>query len=213
VISDTATDDELAADEAAPSRREQRRERAAARRARAAERGSAGSPGDRDDRGDRGGPRFPVVPVLTVLLVLLLAGVGYLWFTRPATSSIRTSDYVGALEAARSGVVDLTSFDYLTLDDDLRQIKQVTTGDLQKESIDQLNQRRKDITAAQAVVNTKVVGAGVTRATSDSATVVLVIESTTKTKSSTQAQVVRYRIEVQLKDVNSRWLLSGITGR
>jgi len=210
VISDTATDDELAADEAAPSRREQRRERAAERRARAAERGSAGSPGD---RGDRGGPRFPVVPVLTVLLVLLLAGVGYLWFTRPATSSIRTSDYVGALEAARSGVVDLTSFDYLTLDDDLRQIKQVTTGDLQKESIDQLNQRRKDITASQAVVNTKVVGAGVTRATPDSATVVLVIESTTKTKSSTQAQVVRYRIEVQLKDVNSRWLLSGITGR
>ena len=210
MISDTATDDELAADEAAPSRREQRRERAAARRARAAERGSAGSPGD---RGDRGGPRFPVVPVLTVLLVLLLAGVGYLWFTRPATSSIRTSDYVGALEAARSGVVDLTSFDYLTLDDDLRQIKQVTTGDLQKESIDQLNQRRKDITASQAVVNTKVVGAGVTRATPDSATVVLVIESTTKTKSSTQAQVVRYRIEVQLKDVNSRWLLSGITGR
>ena len=207
MISDTATDDELAADEAAPSRREQRRERAAARRARAAERGSAGSPGD------RGGPRFPVVPVLTVLLVLLLAGVGYLWFTRPATSSIRTSDYVGALEAARSGVVDLTSFDYLTLDDDLRQIKQVTTGDLQKESIDQLNQRRKDITASQAVVNTKVVGAGVTRATPDSATVVLVIESTTKTKSSTQAQVVRYRIEVQLKDVNSRWLLSGITGR
>jgi hypothetical protein len=210
VISDTATDDELATDEAAPSRREQRRERAAERRARAAERGSAGSPGD---RGDRGGPRFPVVPVLTVLLVLLLAGVGYLWFTRPATSSIRTSDYVGALEAARSGVVDLTSFDYLTLDDDLRQIKQVTTGDLQKESIDQLNQRRKDITASQAVVNTKVVGAGVTRATPDSATVVLVIESTTKTKSSTQAQVVRYRIEVQLKDVNSRWLLSGITGR
>lgn len=210
MISDTATDDELAADEAAPSRREQRRERAAERRARAAERGSAGSPGD---RGDRGGPRFPVVPVLTVLLVLLLAGVGYLWFTRPATSSIRTSDYVGALEAARSGVVDLTSFDYLTLDDDLRQIKQVTTGDLQKESIDQLNQRRKDITASQAVVNTKVVGAGVTRATPDSATVVLVIESTTKTKSSTQAQVVRYRIEVQLKDVNSRWLLSGITGR
>ncbi|MGZ4538241.1 MAG: hypothetical protein ACXVXT_11865 [Blastococcus sp.] len=207
MTTDSATDDRVAADEAVPSKRQERRERAAERRARAAERETTVA------AGDRGGPRFPVVPVLTVLLVLLLAGVGYLWFTRPATSSIRTSDYVGALEAARSGVVDLTSFDYLTLDDDLRQIKQVTTGDLQKESIDQLNQRRKDITDSQAVVNTKVVGAGVTRATSDSATVVLVIESTTKTKSSTQAQVVRYRIEVQLKDVNSRWLLSGITGR
>jgi Mce-associated membrane protein len=213
VTTDSATDDRVAADEAVPSKREQRRARAAERRARAEERGSTEDRGSAVSGGERGGPRFPVVPVLTVLLVLLLAGVGFLWFTRPATSSIRTSDYVGALEAARSGVVDLTSFDYLTLDDDLRQIKQVTTGDLQKESIDQLNQRRKDITDSQAVVNTKVVGAGVTRATPDSATVVLVIESTTKTKSSTQAQVVRYRIEVQLKNVNSRWLLSGITGR
>ena len=47
----------------------------------------------------------------------------FLWFTRPDTSAVRTADYVGALQAARSGVVDLTSFDYLTLDDDIAQIK------------------------------------------------------------------------------------------
>jgi Mce-associated membrane protein len=161
----------------------------------------------------RGGPSFPVVPALAALLVLLLAGAGYLWVTRPESSSIRTADYVGALEGARSGVVDLTSFDYLTLDDDLRQIKQVTTGDLQKESLAQLDQRRKDITDSQAVVNTKVVGAGVTRADQDSATVVLVIETTQKTKAGPQAQVTRFRIEVQMKKVADRWLLSGITGR
>ena len=70
--------------------------------------------------------------MLAVLLVLLLAGVGFLWFTRPGTSSVPTDDYVDALQAARSGVVDMTSFDYLTLDDDIEQIKRVATGDLRR---------------------------------------------------------------------------------
>ena len=160
-------------------------------------------------------PSVLVTRALAVLLVLLLAALGYLWATRPAESSIRVASYVGALEAARAGVVDLTSFDYLTLDDNLRQIKAVTTGDLQTQSLKALNDRRKDITDAQAVVNTKVIegGAGVTKVSGDSATVVLVIETTQKTKASTQATVTRYRIEVQMKNVNGRWLLSGIAGR
>lgn len=175
-----------------------------------------GSP--RDESGSGRGSRMPfalLTRALAVLLVLLLAGLGYLWVTRPAPSSIQRADYVGALEAARSGVIDLTSFDYLTFDDNLRQIKAVTTGDLQTESLKALGDRRKDITSSQAVVNTKVIegGAGVTKATSNAATVVLVIETTQKTKASTQAQVTRYRIEVQMSKVNGRWLLSGISGR
>jgi Mce-associated membrane protein len=157
-------------------------------------------------------PSLPLVPVLSVLLVLLLAGVGFLWFTRPGTSSVTTADYVEALQAARSGVVDMTSFDYLTLDDDLVQIKRVTTGDLQKEATDQLNSRRKQITDTQATVNTEVVGAGVTSANSTSATVLLVIQSTQKSSASQQAEVLRYRIRVDLKKQNGRWLLSGIAG-
>lgn len=152
---------------------------------------------------------------LGILLVLLLAALGYLWTTRPAPSSIRIADYTAALEAARSSVVDLTSFDYLTLDDNVRQIEAVTTGDLRKESTDKLNQNRKSITDSQAVVNTKVLenGAGVTRASSNAATVVMVIETTQKTKASPQAQVTRFRIEVQMSKVNGRWLMSGIQGR
>ena len=148
-------------------------------------------------RGRRGadaapvGPRCPLVPVLAVLLVLLLAGAGFLWFTRPGTSSVRTDDYVEALQAARSGVVDMTSFDYLTLDDDIEQIKRVATGDLQKEAADQLDSRRQQITDAQATLNTEVVGAGVTQADATDATVLLVIQSTQKTTASEQAQVVR----------------------
>jgi Mce-associated membrane protein len=156
---------------------------------------------------------LPLVPVLAVLLVLLVAGCVALWVTRPAESAVRTDAYVGALQAARAGIVDVASFDYVTLDDDIKQIRDVTTGDLQKESIDQLDQRRQQITDAKAVVNTTVVGAAVGKADRDSATVFAVIQSTQQTSASAQAQVQRYRVEIALTRVHGRWLLSGITGR
>jgi Mce-associated membrane protein len=106
----------------------------------------------------------------------------------------------------------MTSFDYLTLDDDLVQIKRVTTGDLQKEAVAQLDSRRQQITESQATVNTEVVGAGVTSATTTSATVLLVIQSTQKSSASEQAEVLRYRIRVEMEKKGGRWLLSGIAG-
>ena len=156
---------------------------------------------------------LPLVPVLAVLLVLLVAGCVALWVTRPGTSAVRTDDYVGALQAARAGIVDVASFDYVTLDDDIDQIRNVTTGALKDESVDQLDQRRQQITDAQAVVNTTVVGAAVGEADEDSATVFAVIQSTQQTNASDQAQVQRYRVEISLQRVDGRWLLSGITGR
>jgi Mce-associated membrane protein len=170
--------------------------------------------------GDDDGPRersrlsLPLVPVLAVLLLLLVAGTAFLWFTRADPSAVRTADYVGALQAAKSNVVDTTSFDYLTLDDDIEQIRRVTTGDLKKEMVDRLDKERQSITDAQTVVNTEVVTAGVVRATDTAATVLLQLQSTQESAAgAAQAQVSKYRIEVQLKRDGNRWLLSGITGR
>ena len=157
--------------------------------------------------------RRRVVPaVLALLLVLLLAAVAFLWFTRPEGSAVRTGDYSQALQAARSGIVDLTSFDYLTLDDDIEQIRRVSTGDLRKESVDQLDHRRQDITDSKAVVNTEIIDAGITRATDEAATALLLIQSTQQSTASKQPEIVRYRIEVTLQKSGERWLLSGIKG-
>ncbi len=149
---------------------------------------------------------------LQVLLVLLLAALAFLWSTRPEPSAVRTDDYVDALQAARSGIVDLTSFDHLTLDDDIEQIRRVTTGDLREESVAELEDNRDQLVESQAIVNTEVVGAGVTRAADGDATVVLVIQSTQESAANPQAQIVRYRIEVTLEKSDGRWLLSGIKG-
>jgi hypothetical protein len=155
---------------------------------------------------------LPLAPTLSLLLLLLVAAAAFLWFTRPDPSAVRTGDYVGALQAARSGVVDMTSFDYLTLDDDIEQIRRVATGDLRDQAVQQLDSRRQAITDAQTVVNTEVVGAGVTRADGSDATVLLVIQSTQESAASDQAQIVRYRIQVDLVKESDRWVLSSIAG-
>jgi hypothetical protein len=171
-----------------------------------------GTDGEPPAAGRRARLSIPVVPVLAALLVLILAGVAFLWFTRPGDSSVRTDDYAAALQAARSGVVDLTSFDYLTLDDDIEQIRRVATGDLRDASVTELEDRRQEIADLEAVVNTEIIGAGVTRVDTDDATVLLVIQATQESAASQQVQVSRYRLEVTLEKSGERWLLSGITG-
>jgi hypothetical protein len=154
----------------------------------------------------------PLVPVLAVLLVLLLGAAGFLWFTRSESSAVTTGDYVQVLQEARADIVDFTSFDYLTLDDDIRQIGRVAVGDLAEEAADQLDSRRQEITDAEAVVSTEVIGAGVTRADDEDATVLMVIQTTRQTNASEQAQVVKYRIEVEMQKLDGRWVLAKITG-
>jgi hypothetical protein len=179
-------------------------------RKRRARRGS--DDGDGDGTVTRSGPSLPLVPVLAVLLALLVAGGVFLWLTRPDPSRVRTDDYVAALTQARSNVVDMTSWDYLTLDDDIEQIRRVTTGDLRDQAVQQLDSQRKVITEAKTVVNTEVVSAGVTRADDEKATVVMVIQSTQEGGTGEQAQVNRYQIQVDLVKKGERWLLSAITG-
>jgi Mce-associated membrane protein len=157
---------------------------------------------------------IPLVPALCALLVLLLAGVAFLWFTRPGSSSIRTDDYAEALQAARSNIVDLASYDYLTFEDDLEQIRRVTTKDLGDETVAGLEAQREVITDGKVVVNTEVRDAGITRATEDSATALLFIEATQTAEGSDQTQVRRYPLEVDLqKQDDGQWLLSGLRGR
>jgi Mce-associated membrane protein len=218
VISDARTrppveDDDLSATDAqgAGEKAGEKADEAAAEAPTPRRGGRAGE--DTGTPGGRSRPTLPVVPVLGGLLVLLLAAVGFLWSTRPAPSAVRTADYAAALQAARSGIVDYTSFDYLTLDDDIEQIRRIATGDLREEGVARLDERRQALTDSAAVASTEIIGAGVTRADADDATVMLVIQTTRKTNASEQAQIVKYRIQVELQKSDGRWLLSGITGR
>jgi hypothetical protein len=172
------------------------------------------APPEKAPRRRGGRPSIPLVPTLVVLLVLLLGAVAFLWSTRPEASSISSEHYPEALQAARSNIVDLTSYDYLTLDDDIEQARRVTTGELRDESVAKLDDQRKAIADSRTVVNTEVIDAGVTRVTDDAATALMMLQATQSAEGSEKSQVVRYRVEVDLvKRDDGHWVLSGIRGR
>ena len=56
------------------------------------------------------------------------------------------------------------------------------------------------------------IDAGVTRADAEEATVLLVIQTTRETNASEQAEVVKYRIEVEMQKDDDRWVLTAIRG-
>jgi Mce-associated membrane protein len=211
---------------AGETRRERRRRERAERRDEAAgddgtaagdtgydARDAAGSGFEAAEPRRRGTFWAPLAVVLALLLVLLLGGVGYLWATRPAASSVSTADYVGVLTQGRQDVVDLTSFDYQTIDQDIAQVRRISVGSLQTDSVGLLQKGRQQFTDQQVVVNTEVVSAAVTQAGGGTGRLVLVIQSTQTTKASTTPKVSRYRIQADLKQVGDRWLLTGITWR
>lgn len=165
------------------------------------------------DGGTRGRLSLPLVPVLGVLLVLLVAAAGFLWFTRPDDSPVSTDDYAAVLQSARSAVVDLASFDYLTVDDDLEQIRRVTTGDFSEQAVEEFEGQRENITQFEMVVNTEVIGAGVTQADEATATVMLLLEATSENAVDPQPVIEKSRVQVTLEKVDGRWLLTGISGR
>ena len=77
----------------------------------------------------------------------------------------------------------------------------------------QLESSRQQITESEAIVSTEVIDAGVTRANADEATVLLVIQTTRETNASEQAEVVKYRIEVEMqRNDDERWVLTSIRG-
>lgn len=152
--------------------------------------------------------------VVAALLVVLVAVGSWLFLTRPiARSPIELTAFDEILGAARSGVVDVTSFDYLTLDEDLAEIAAVTTGDLRDEVFGTLDDRREQLVTDQQVSSTEVVAASLTEASPTQATALIVLRARQQSLRTPEETITRYRVEVTLELVDGRWLLFRLTGR
>jgi len=159
-------------------------------------------------------PQFNLTAVLAVLLVVLVTTASWLFLTPPiARSPIELTAFDESLGAARSGVVDVTSVDYRSLEHNLTEIENATTGALRDEVLATLNEPRDRLVADQQVSSTEVIAAALTLASPTRATALIVLRSTMTSLLTPQPTVTRYRVEVTLELIEGRWLLSGLTGR
>ena len=191
----------------APRRR--RRAAAAAPRARAATTATAAT---RDAGGARA-RRCPLVPVLAVLLVLLLAGVGFLWFTRPGDVG---GPHRRLRRGAAGGPVRRRRHDVVRLPDPRRRHRADQAGDHRRPAEGGGRPARQPPQADH-----RHPGDGEHRGRRGRRhqrrrrqTPPCCWSSSRRRRAARaqQAEVVRYRIRVEMEKEGGRWLLSGHRG-
>ncbi len=162
--------------------------------------------------------------------VLVLLAVGVLgaggWFAFQAHAAEQAQGRRQAiLRAARQEALDLTSLSYRSLDRDIRQMLNGTTGSFEKQLAGSQRAVRQALPQAKAVTRGEVLAAGITTAGRGSATVLLAVDQLvknsatrgagsgggqrTKTSGGSSEGVLRhYRMQMVLQHESGRWLVA-----
>ena len=164
-------------------------------------------PGD-GSRGSGGGVGWPVL-LLAVLLIALIAAGTYtgLEWNKARAEQERRDD---VLDAARAEALAFTTLDYKTVDADIATVLAGATGSFKNQFEASKGQVKELTTEAESVSRGKILEAGLVAADNDSATVILVADSTVTNVNSESPQPRHYRIQMDLALVKDRWLTSDL---
>ncbi|MEV5825701.1 hypothetical protein AB0L25_08990 [Spirillospora sp. NPDC052242] len=155
--------------------------------------------------GRRGSPAV-VIGVLSVVAVALAAGAVFLGLKvreQQATADARRD----AVAAASNSAKALSSYDYRTLETDLKSASATTTGDLRKEFDTLAAQLRTQATQQQAVSTTTVLKAGAVSAKPDEVVVLVYANRASATNKDTEPRLPEpLRIRMIMVEKDGEWL-------
>ena len=155
--------------------------------------------------------RTPVALVVIVgLLLLALSAAALVGALKLRDATQRDDARAGALAAARQEALNLTSIDGRDIDADLRRVLDGATGGFKTD----FSQRSKDLQSVlkdnAVVAEGKVLEAALVRADNESATALVVVDSTVKNKAAPQGRSNTYRMQLDLERHDGRWLTSAL---
>jgi Mce-associated membrane protein len=155
--------------------------------------------------------RAPVVlvTVLVVLLVLLAAGA-LLGAVKLRDARQRDDARAAAVAAARQEALNLTSIDGKDIDADLRRVQDGATGGFAKDFADRAKDLKSVLTENAVLAEGHVIDAALVRGDLDTATVLVVVDSTVKNKAAPSGRQNTYRMQLDLERHGSRWLTSAL---
>jgi Mce-associated membrane protein len=146
------------------------------------------------------------------VLVVALAVIAVLLGLRLAGQQRQQDDQQAALHAGRQAAADLMTVSYQTAGADINRIMGVATGPF----YNQVNADRKQLISqtqsAHAVSTANVLGAGLVggQVTGNTATVIVVVDSTITSKNAPNGVVNHYRETITLTRTGGRWLASQV---
>jgi Mce-associated membrane protein len=160
------------------------------------------------ERGRRGRPSGLVL-VLVVVLVLSLATAGLGW------NKARQDDKVDAARRsvttiAQAYAINLTTYDYATLDRDFARVLDNSTGSF-KTQYTQASQTLRDLIAKfKAKATGKVLETAVTSVDGGHAQVLLFVDQTVVNANTKEPRIDRSRMKMGLEKQGRRWLISSL---
>jgi Mce-associated membrane protein len=142
-----------------------------------------------------------------VLIALLSsAGAGYLLLTRDQSESARQD----ALAAARQYAVDLTTYDFATVDADFQRFARHGTKEFRASYAATIAASKPGIVKAQTRSLGTVVGAGLESYADDKASVLIALDQEIRSATRPGPTVDRSRIRLTLVRSGNGWLVSAV---
>jgi Mce-associated membrane protein len=161
-------------------------------------------------------PKFAIGTQILVLLVLvtlaLAVAIGFLMQRKDELGGTEAAAQ-RAMYAAATAAQDLSSYDYRTLESDIKTAANQTTGKLKTDYQRQAQQIVATARQQQAVVNGQTVKSGVVSATPEKAEVLVFLNQSTSKAAAAAAQQRtpnQLRLLMTMEKVDDRWLVSKV---
>jgi Mce-associated membrane protein len=149
-----------------------------------------------------------VISLVVILVLLAIAAiVGALKLRDQAQ---RNDARAAALGAARQEALNLTSIDGRDIDGDLKRVQVGATGGFAKDFQQRAQQLKSVLTENSVVAEGRVIDAALVRGDLDTATALVVVDSTVKNKAAPSGRQNTYRMQLDLERHGSRWLTSSL---
>jgi Mce-associated membrane protein len=174
---------------------------------------SAVAAGARESVAGPGGRRanesqFRALVGLGLVVVLLVAAVSGLWWLEHRDRQTEVARNA-ALPAAPAAAVTLLSYDYRSVDQDLRRARAMLTGGYRDEFAVEAGQVTAPAARAQHITtHATVIGSAVVRADPDEVVVLLFVNQSTRSSRSPAVQLSAHRIQLTMALVGGHWLVS-----
>jgi Mce-associated membrane protein len=151
-----------------------------------------------------------VLSALSVVLVAASVTFGLLGLSHQRDTDDLRDAREAALTAARQEIVNLDSLDHSTIDRDLKRVLDGATGAF-KDQFSRAQGDLKTLTVQRKSVSTgNVLYAGIVRADTDTATVLIAADRTVRDSTDTAGSVAHDRWRVDLEKHGGRWLVSDL---
>jgi Mce-associated membrane protein len=150
-----------------------------------------------------------ILAALGVVAVLLAGFSGWygLRLQQRYADDRRDQDIVAA---ARQSALNFTSLDYRHYAQDSKNVLSGATGDFKKQFTQQTAQLTQLVAANKSVSEGQILDAGIVRADDTSARVLVVADSKVTNTAAPNGEARTYRLQLDLRSVNGRWLTSDV---